>query len=92
MALKNPSIVPWVLSRLGVDVSAPALERSVFLRWLINSLGFLITWGAFVLVAWTLLDERNALGPRIACAVGASVLYGLLVAVERHVPAAPPHQ
>jgi len=44
------------------------------------------------LVAWTLLDERNALGPRIACAVGASVLYGLLVAVERHVPAAPPHQ
>ena len=92
MTLKNPSIVPWVLSRLGVDVSAPALGRSVFLRWLVNSLGFLITWGLFVVVAWTVLDERNALGPRIACTVGASVLYGLLVAVERRVPAAPGHR
>jgi len=89
MLFKNAPVAVWILSRMGVDVSGAALERSFFLRSFVHALNFLLTWGLFVVITWSLQDERNALGLKISCAVIGSAIYGLLIAAHAPVTAPP---
>lgn len=87
---RQPSMVLWLLRRLGVAADAEQIEESFPLRWLLGSVDFLLRWGVVAVLAWWSLGTQRALSVGVVVVIAGSFVFGLINALTRGRSMKPP--
>ena len=90
MIYPKPLLALWLLKKVGRSIGVDQLQHHFGLRWSINSLNFLMTWGAGAIIIWAIIGSRNIWSTGLISVVVGSLAYGALVAATEQRKVRPP--